>query len=143
MLTQTVKRFKLRKGHAIYIQYWIRNVASAREWGFTAQIVRCYWGFAHLGGDIGCGCHWLVVVVREHFWNHRYVLACCAKVTSRNIGRDALATSWRCLRWRGYRFWWLNRTGLASQPTGYTRHISSCRTHLGANTQNTRLSDKP
>jgi len=46
--TQLVKRFKQWKVYAIYIRYGIWNVASARAWDFTAQMVWWYCAIAQL-----------------------------------------------------------------------------------------------
>ena len=39
---QPVKRFPYYQGYAIHIRYCIQNVASTREWDFTAQMVWWY-----------------------------------------------------------------------------------------------------
>ena len=51
---QPVKRFKLGKSCARYMRYKILNVATAREWDLTAQMVwwYCACAVAHLGGNI-------------------------------------------------------------------------------------------
>jgi len=53
--TQTVKRFKRYKGYkgpVVYIRYEICNVANAREWYFSKQIISRYCAVAHRRGNI-------------------------------------------------------------------------------------------
>jgi len=42
-----------RKGYAMYIRRQIWNVARAREWDFTAQMLWWFCAVAHLPGNTG------------------------------------------------------------------------------------------